>query len=360
MRHLSFIDVGKKFGTVVALESFDLEVHEGELVSLLGPSGCGKTTALRIAAGFERGDRGRIQLGGEDLGPRPAHKRNMGMVFQTYSLFPNMTVAQNIDFGLRTRKIGSPERHDRCSEVLELVQLGALANRYPHQLSGGQQQRVALARALAVRPDVLLLDEPLSALDAKVRETLRNEIRSLQTELGITTLFVTHDQEEALAISDRVAVMSEGRIEQIGAPLDVYRNPRNAFVARFIGTMNELAGVSTGPGGVLVAGQTLSIDHSLARDAPIKVLVRPEDASLGDVGLPGTVVRTIFRGAVSQVVVRLDLLDELVTVGGSGSVLTATVGSRVHVSFEPGSSICEEVREGAAPQAFHSKRPPMP
>ncbi|MFM7756429.1 MAG: ABC transporter ATP-binding protein [Actinomycetota bacterium] len=346
MSHLSFTEVAKNFGTTVALESFSLDVHEGELVSLLGPSGCGKTTALRIAAGFERGDRGRIHLGGEDLGPLPAHKRNMGMVFQTYSLFPNMTVAQNIEFGLRTRKLDAVQRHTRCAEVLDLVQLSSLANRYPHQLSGGQQQRVALARALAVRPDVLLLDEPLSALDAKVRETLRDEIRSLQTELGITTLFVTHDQEEALAISDRVAVMSEGRIEQIGTPVDVYRNPRNVFVARFIGTMNELTGRSLGRGSVDLCGEILTLKHSVAAGEPVRVLVRPEDVRLGDMGLEGTVVRTIFRGAMSQVVVRLDVLDELVTVGGSGSIASATVGSRVHVTFEPDSLFGEEVRSG--------------
>lgn len=344
MSHLSFTEVVKTFGTTVALESFSLEVHEGELVSLLGPSGCGKTTALRIAAGFERGDRGQVHLGGEDLGPLPAHKRNMGMVFQTYSLFPNMTVAQNIEFGLRTRKMDAVQRRSRCAEVLDLVQLISLANRYPHQLSGGQQQRVALARALAVRPDVLLLDEPLSALDAKVRETLRDEIRGLQTELGITTLFVTHDQEEALAISDRVAVMSDGRIEQIGTPVDVYRNPRNAFVARFIGTMNELIGRSLGRGSVDLCGEVLAMKHSVAPGEPVRVLVRPEDVRLGDVGLVGTVVRTIFRGAMSQVVVRLDVLDELVTVGGSGSMATSTVGSRVHVAFEPGSLLAEEVR----------------
>lgn len=344
MSHLSFTEVVKRFGTTVALESFNLDVHEGELVSLLGPSGCGKTTALRIAAGFERGDLGQVHLGGEDLGPLPAHKRNMGMVFQTYSLFPNMTVAQNIEFGLRTRKMDAVQRHIRCAEVLDLVQLSSLANRYPHQLSGGQQQRVALARALAVRPDVLLLDEPLSALDAKVRETLRDEIRSLQTELGITTLFVTHDQEEALAISDRVAVMSDGRIEQVGTPVDVYRNPQNAFVARFIGTMNELSGRSLGRGSVDLCGEILTVEHSVATGEPVRVLVRPEDVRLGDVGLVGTVVRTIFRGAMSQVVVRLDVLDELVTVGGSGAIATATTGSRVHVTFEPGSLLCEEAR----------------
>lgn len=341
MNHLTFSHVTKNFGTTVALEEFSLEVNEGELVSLLGPSGCGKTTALRIAAGFERGDGGIVHLGGRDLGPLPAHKRNMGMVFQTYSLFPNLTISQNIEFGLRTRKLDARQRHQRCGEVLEMVQLSALANRYPHQLSGGQQQRVALARALAVRPDVLLLDEPLSALDAKVRETLRDEIRNLQTELGITTLFVTHDQEEALAISDRVAVMSAGRIEQFGSPIEVYRKPSNTFVARFIGTMNELCGVSLGNDGVQIGNQVLAVNHSVPIGSDVRVLGRPEDARLVNDGFPGTVVRSVFRGATSQIVVRLDVLDELVSVGGNGAVAEVTVGSRVHVDFVPGTLLCE-------------------
>ena len=216
-------------------------MQQGELISLLGPSGCGKTTALRIAAGFEFADSGTISLGGHDISDVPAHKRNMGMVFQSYSLFPNLDVSANIEYGLRTRKIdNAPTAKARVAEMLELVQLEAHAKKYPHQLSGGQQQRVALARALAIQPAVLLLDEPLSALDAKVRASLRDEIRRIQTEVGITTLFVTHDQEEALAISDRIAVMSQGQIEQLGTPTEIYRNPSTAFVARFIGSMNEL------------------------------------------------------------------------------------------------------------------------
>ena len=240
MTTLSFNGVRKTFGPTVALEHFDLDVHEGELIALLGPSGCGKTTALRIAAGFEFADSGSVNVAGSDITRVPAHKRNMGMVFQSYSLFPNLTVAANVEFGLRTRKVDKAERTRRVSEALDMVQLTSTANRYPHQLSGGQQQRVALARALAVQPQVLLLDEPLSALDAKVRLTLRDQIRRIQTELGITTLFVTHDQEEALGISDRVGVMSNGRLEQLGTPTEVYRSPANTFVARFVGSMNEL------------------------------------------------------------------------------------------------------------------------
>lgn len=349
MNHLDFSDVAKYFGSTTALEGFSLQVKEGELVTLLGPSGCGKTTALRIAAGFERGDRGTISLGGNDLGSRPAHHRNMGMVFQTYSLFPNMTVAQNIEFGLRTRKMDSQSRHQRCAEVLELVQLSALANRYPHQLSGGQQQRVALARALAVRPHVLLLDEPLSALDAKVRESLRDEIRTLQTSLGITTLFVTHDQEEALAISDRVAVMSEGRIEQLGSPVEVYRNPCNAFVARFIGTMNQLPAVAMTNDRVQLGHRQLGVRHAYSAGECLKVLVRPEDLRLCDDGYPGSVVRTVFQGAMSQVIVRLDVLDILVTVGGVGANADISLGQRVHVEVDAHQALCEPATEDPTP-----------
>jgi putative spermidine/putrescine transport system ATP-binding protein len=269
----------------------------------------------------------------------------MGMVFQTYSLFPNMSVAQNIEFGLRTRKLDPSSRKKRCADVLELVQLSALANRYPHQLSGGQQQRVALARALAVQPKVLLLDEPLSALDAKVRETLRDEIRRLQTDLGITTLFVTHDQEESLTISDRVAVMSNGRIEQYGTPVEVYRNPINTFVARFIGTMNELPAVIVDAERVKVGADCLDIQHSLQPGTNARVLVRPEDARLSLTGIPGTVVRTIFRGAVSQVVVRLDVLDQLMTVGGSSLLSDATVGERVKVEILTDRALCEPLAD---------------
>ncbi|MDP2290608.1 MAG: ABC transporter ATP-binding protein, partial [Actinomycetota bacterium] len=250
MTTLDYISVRKTFGTNVALESLDLDVREGELITLLGPSGCGKTTALRIAAGFEFADSGAVLVGGADITRTPAHKRNMGMVFQSYSLFPNMTVAKNVEFGLRTRSVEATTRHHRVAEMLELVQLTPFADRYPHQISGGQAQRVALARALAVQPRVLLLDEPLSALDAKVRTTLRDEIRRIQTEVGITTLFVTHDQEEALAISDRICVMSQGRVEQLGTPTEVYRTPSTAFVARFVGSMNEFAAQVTGSGEV--------------------------------------------------------------------------------------------------------------
>jgi putative spermidine/putrescine transport system ATP-binding protein len=249
----------------------------------------------------------------------------MGMVFQSYSLFPNLDVTANIEYGLRTRKVDRATGRARVDEMLELVQLTQHAKKYPHQLSGGQQQRVALARALAIQPSVLLLDEPLSALDAKVRANLRDEIRRIQTEVGITTLFVTHDQEEALAISDRIAVMSQGQIEQLGTPTEIYRNPESAFVARFIGSMNELPAT-------VVDGQTVRVSDvpvrvgravALAANSPALLLVRPEDThftSNGESGLTGRVVGQTFQGVSTTVSVRLDALDRLIAVHEVGSV----------------------------------------
>ncbi|MEI6401766.1 MAG: ABC transporter ATP-binding protein [Actinomycetota bacterium] len=346
MTTLSFQGIRKTFGPTVALENFHLDVRDGELISLLGPSGCGKTTALRIAAGFEFADAGAVQVGGADITRTPAHKRNMGMVFQSYSLFPNHTVASNIDFGLRTRKLDKTERNRRVSETLELVQLTSMANRYPHQLSGGQQQRVALARALAVRPQLLLLDEPLSALDAKVRLTLRDEIRRIQTDLGITTLFVTHDQEEALGISDRIGVMSNGRLEQLGTPTEVYRSPANAFVARFVGSMNAIPATVVGPDAVQVNGRTIATTISQAVGSAVTLLVRPEDLSLvGEAdGMAGTVTATTFQGATTVVTVRLDVLDSLVAVSTPGSAdAHRAPGDRVGVHVDGSRALCESV-----------------
>src|SRR5690242_5511494 len=265
----------REYGPVVALDGLDLTMRPGELIALLGPSGCGKTTTLRLLAGLEDADAGRITIDGKDVTGLPANKRNMGMVFQAYSLFPHLTVRQNVAFGLRLRGRSREERDGRAMEMLELVGLSTQADRYSHQISGGQQQRVALARALAIEPQVLLLDEPLSALDAKVRGQLRDEIRRIQLEVGITTLFVTHDQEEALAIADRVGVMKDGHLEQLGPPTEIYGRPATPFVAEFVGLSNRLAGVVQS-GEVVVRGFRLPLVDPATADGPVVALVRPE------------------------------------------------------------------------------------
>jgi putative spermidine/putrescine transport system ATP-binding protein len=239
---LSVRQVRKVFGPTVVVQEFNLDVRQGEFVSFLGPSGCGKTTMLRIVAGFEEPSAGSVFIGGKDVTGLKPNQRNIGMVFQAYALFPNMTVAQNIGFGLKVAGKPSTEIRGRVAEMLQLIKLPEFGDRYPYQLSGGQQQRVALARAMAPRPQVLLLDEPLSALDAKVRVSLREEIRAIQKELGITTIFVTHDQEEALSMSDRIVVMYNGRAEQVGAPFEIYNRPATRFVAGFVGTLNVIEG----------------------------------------------------------------------------------------------------------------------
>ena len=240
MTFLQINNVSKTFGTAEAVKDFNLDIEKGELVSFLGPSGCGKTTTLRMVAGFETPTSGKIVIDGEDLTNTPPNQRDVGMVFQSYALFPNMTVAGNIGFGLKVAKKPPEEIKPRVAELLELINMPEYGDRYPYQLSGGQQQRVALARALALRPEVLLLDEPLSALDAKIRVSLRSEIRSIQQKLGITAIYVTHDQEEALSISDRVVVMNLGEMEQVGSPFDIYNFPQTAFVANFVGTLNAV------------------------------------------------------------------------------------------------------------------------
>ncbi|WP_326955592.1 ABC transporter ATP-binding protein [Amycolatopsis sp. NBC_01286] len=299
---VEFRGLHREFGDVKALDGLNLLIEPGELVALLGPSGCGKTTALRVLAGLEQVDSGEVLVDGSDVVGVPASKRDMGMVFQAYSLFPNLTVRDNVAFGLRLRGQGTAPRHQRAQELLELVGLDSHAKRYPHQLSGGQQQRVALARALAIEPRVLLLDEPLSALDAQVRTQLRDEIRRLQLRVGITTLFVTHDQEEALSIADRVGVMKDGRLEQCDTPAALYARPATAFVAEFVGTMNHLAGTVTGGGTeVDVAGQRLKLAEpgERADGAAVRVLVRPESVTL-EPGGPARVTDHSFRGAVTR------------------------------------------------------------
>ena len=331
--------LSRHYGPVVALDQLDLTVHPGELVALLGPSGCGKTTTLRLLAGLEDTDTGRIFVGGKDITHVPASKRDMGMVFQAYSLFPHMTVRQNVAFGLRLRKIGAAQRDKRAMEMLDLVGLSTQADRYPHQISGGQQQRVALARALAIEPQVLLLDEPLSALDAKVRAQLRDQIRRIQLEVSITTLFVTHDQEEALAIADRVGVMRDGRIEQLAAPTEVYSRPATSFVAEFVGLSNRLPGEVRG-GEVTVRGCKLPLVDQGTPDGQVVALVRPEAVTLASRDAPepgplaGTVIAVTFLGATSRVSVDLGDATVLAQLPTSEAA-TLTAGSRVMLAIRP-------------------------
>jgi putative spermidine/putrescine transport system ATP-binding protein len=344
--------LSRHYGSVVALDNLDLTVQPGELIALLGPSGCGKTTTLRLLAGLEDADTGHITIAGRDITRLPASKRDMGMVFQAYSLFPHMTVRQNVAFGLRLRRVSSAERDRRALEMLEMVGLDSQADRYPHQISGGQQQRVALARALAIQPQVLLLDEPLSALDAKVRAQLRDQIRRIQLEVGITTLFVTHDQEEALAIADRVGVMRAGRIEQLAPPTDIYSRPASAFVAEFVGLSNRLAGTVSGST-VTVRGRDLPlVDHSTP-PGPVIALIRPEavtlapDSSADSGPLVGTVIASTFLGATSRVTVDLGdttILAQLST--SQASELPA--GSRVALTIRPDPVLVAADTQGAS------------
>jgi putative spermidine/putrescine transport system ATP-binding protein len=331
--------LSRHYGPVVALDRLDLTVQAGELIALLGPSGCGKTTTLRLLAGLEDADTGQITVGGRDITRLPASKRDMGMVFQAYSLFPHMTVQQNVAFGLRLRRVRSEQRNRRAMEMLQLVELDTQADRYPHQISGGQQQRVALARALAIEPQVLLLDEPLSALDAKVRAQLRDQIRRIQLEVGITTLFVTHDQEEALAIADRVGVMQGGRLEQLAPPTEVYSRPATAFVAEFVGLSNRLAGTVSGST-VTVRGRDLPLVDAATPPGPAIALVRPEAVTLasestGESGpLTGTVIASTFLGATSRVTVDLGDITILAQLS-TADAMEHPAGSHVALTIRP-------------------------
>ncbi|WP_083854556.1 ABC transporter ATP-binding protein, partial [Teichococcus cervicalis] len=269
--------LNKRYGASTAVERVDLEVRQGEMVALLGPSGCGKTTTLRMVAGFIEPSAGRILIGGQDVTSRPAHARDTGMVFQSYALFPHMSVAQNVAFGLEMRKIGRAERDSRVAEALRLVRLDHLAERMPRQLSGGQQQRVALARALVVNPAVFLLDEPLSNLDAKLRGEVRMEIRALQQRLGLTTLIVTHDQEEALTMADRLVVMDRGRVRQVGTAEELYEQPADPFVAGFVGRCNLVEGRLEAPGEFRARGGAL-LSCDPAQAAPATPGAQPGEA----------------------------------------------------------------------------------
>ncbi len=350
MTFLRLDGIQKRFpGGVVAVRDFDLSVARGEFISFLGPSGCGKTTTLRMIAGFEQPTNGAISIDGVDVTRTPPNQRNVGMVFQSYALFPNMTVAGNIAFGLKMRRRSSADIKKRVDELLQLIHLPDKGDRYPYQLSGGQQQRVALARALAFEPQVLLLDEPLSALDAKIRVALRHEIREIQRSLGITTVYVTHDQEEALELSDRVVVMSEGRVEQIGTPFEIYNFPATAFVASFVGTLNAVeARIDDAAAGRLTLGGHPIRTTSALRGGPgdaVMIALRPEMITLDGIDgtpkeganrIPATVTDIAFLGAVVRVSTRIGQ-DTLVDVDtfNNPNLAVPPAGSTVHLSFPP-------------------------
>jgi len=321
MSFLSITNAVKTFGTNTVVKGFDLSVQKGEFVSFLGPSGCGKTTVLRMIAGFERPTSGRITIDGRNVTDLAPNKRRIGMVFQAYALFPNLNVFGNIAFGLKIAGLGKAETAARVKEMLALIGLSHLEERYPYELSGGQQQRVALARALAPKPQVLLLDEPLSALDAKIRVSLREEIRAIQRQLGITTVFVTHDQEEAMSISDRIVVMNGGRADQIGMPSEIYNHPKTRFVASFVGTLNVLKAQVDRRNAqtVTVGGKTVQLGQAVeTADAQgnLSLALRPEALSLlpsesRNVTFDGTVRSVSFMGSVIRI--RMDVGDEAIS-----------------------------------------------
>jgi putative spermidine/putrescine transport system ATP-binding protein len=322
-------DLTRVYGTVKALDGLTLHIEPGELVALLGPSGCGKTTALRILAGLDEATSGTVSVGGQNVSKVPANKRDMGMVFQAYSLFPHLTVLDNVAFGLKMRGNPKSQRISQAADMLDLVGLSEHKHKYASELSGGQQQRVALARALAIQPRVLLLDEPLSALDAKVRAQLRDEIRRVQLEVGTTTLFVTHDQEEALAVADRVGVMSQGKLEQLAAPADLYANPATPFVAEFVGLNNKVP-AQVSDGRVQVLGTSVpALAGSITSGAGL-AMVRPESVTItADPAGTSAISSVAFLGPISRVYATLQ----------DGSVISAQMGSAQAKAFSPGDPV---------------------
>jgi len=342
---LSIRGVKKSFGPTTVVRDFNLDVGRGEFISFLGPSGCGKTTMLRIVAGFEEPSEGSILVDGKDVTRLKPNQRQIGMVFQAYALFPNLTVSQNIAFGLRVAGTPKAQAAARVQEMLVLIGLPQLGDRYPYQLSGGQQQRVALARALAPKPRLLLLDEPLSALDAKVRVSLREEIRSIQKELGITTIFVTHDQEEALSISDRIVVMNNGRADQVGTPFEIYNRPTTRFVANFVGTLNVLEGRIVDPqtGSVQVAGQNIRLGRDLGpkrSGEAVSLALRPEAVSLGRTAerngtLQGTISDVHFLGSVIRVRTKIGTGTVSLDTFNDPAVPPPSSGAPAEIAFAP-------------------------
>jgi spermidine/putrescine transport system ATP-binding protein len=350
------VGLTKRFEDATAVDGIDASIDSGEFFSLLGPSGCGKTTTLRMIAGFERPTSGQIVLDGVDVASVPPHDRNVHTVFQSYALFPHLDVFGNVAFGLRRQRLGKDEINRRVKNAIELVELGGLEKRRPRQLSGGQQQRVALARALVLRPALLLLDEPLGALDAKIRKQLRVELKALQEEVGITFVFVTHDQEEALSMSDRIAVMNHGRIEQIGTPADVYEQPATVFVADFLGVSNLMDADAVGAGAVQIGDFTLRAGcGELAVRGPVKVVARPERLALLAHGsqaencLPGMVERTVYVGATLQVIVRLP---------AGGTIQASLANSGQTSSYAQGTPVAVHIPVDALRVLAPSARPP--
>jgi putative spermidine/putrescine transport system ATP-binding protein len=351
MAFLEIAGLEKYYGTSHVVRDFNLGIAQGEFVSFLGPSGCGKTTTLRMVAGFETPSRGSIRIDGRDVVALRPNQRNIGMVFQSYALFPNLTVAQNVGFGLKVAGAPRADSDRRVAEMLKLIGLPEHGARYPFQLSGGQQQRVALARALAVRPKVLLLDEPLSALDAKIRVSLRDEIRAIQKELGITTIYVTHDQEEALSMSDRIVVMNAGVAEQVGDPFEIYNRPATSFVASFVGTLNVLEArvADAAAGAVTIDGQPVALGRPVRPrpDGGIAVQLRPQALSLArseghDATLRGTVENVSFLGSVVRV--RVGLGGQVLTLDmfNTTAVRPPAPGQVVEVSFAAADALVPE------------------
>lgn len=332
--------VFKRFGDVTAVSDFDLTVKDGEFVSLLGPSGCGKTTSLRMIAGFERATEGEIYIGDHCVSSHikntfvPPEKRDIGMVFQSYAVWPHMTVTENVAYPLKIQKVPKEGRAARVAEMLKLVHLDEYGSRYPHQLSGGQQQRVALARALVMRPGLLLLDEPLSNLDAKLRESMRFEISSIQKELGITVIYVTHDQSEAMTMSDRVVVMSRGVIQQIGTPYEIYRNPANKMVADFIGLVNFVEGEVQGDR-VYISGTGVSFPNTSGITGSATIAVRPENITMSRTSgtIEGTLVHRFYLG--DAVDYRVQCKHHVIRVIVKGAELKEfTDGEKVYLDFD--------------------------
>ena len=350
--------LAKRFGAVTALQSLDIEIRAGEFFTLLGPSGCGKTTLLRIVAGFERQNEGDLLIGGKVANDVPAHQRDMGMVFQNYAIFPHMSVFDNVAYGLRQRKVRKQDIQSRVTDALALVRLEGYGQRFPDQLSGGQKQRVVLARALVIEPQVLLMDEPLSALDAKVRVGLRRDIRLVQQKLGITTLYVTHDQEEALVVSDRIMVMEMGEVRQLGSPREIYENPQNLFTATFIGTSNLLEGHVSEPGIVQLEGAALPVPGlAAAPGTAIKVALRPEHLWIiadheppeGLVILDGEVELVSYMGSQSRLQVTTRPTGAVLEVESPSDATASALalGRHIRLGIKPEVAYFFDARTGA-------------